>query len=547
MAAQADHGERLSADQLRLERDRFLAFAFAGGDLLLEVDGEGLIGYAAGAARHLTGQDGSALLGQFLADLVVPEERAALRQRVIELQRRGQIGPQRWSRHQDGLTFWLAGYRLADAPETLRLSLRLAPSDGAPADLPGPEAFEQHLLRRLEAGHPEEQLTLLDLSALAELGDRLGPDRLDALRADIGSSLKELAVDPQGAGWVADDTLGVVHGGALDPNEIEHSMRLLTNDADPTGEGVALARSTLELDTADLSAADAGQALLYAINRFAETKGADFDIRSLQDGLDSMVADTVVRMVEYRGTVKAESFDLAFQPIVDLRSHRVHHYEVLARLQDGRSPYEMVTFAEQLGVVAEFDLTVCRRALELLATHDASIAVAINLSGRSLDSELFSRALLALLDQHASVRGRLLFELTESAAIMQPAHVAKMVTELRRRGLAACLDDFGSGAAAFHYLRAFRFDYVKIDGEYVKSTDHRDQAILRGMVGLCRELGVKTVAEMVETPLQAERLARLRVDLGQGYFFGRPGALPNLKVNHDLAAGGHGSTTLGGS
>ncbi len=547
MAARADRSEHLSASQLRLERDRFLAFAFAGGDLLLEVNGEGLIGYTAGAARHLTGRDGGELLGRPLADLVVPEERGALQDRMIELQQRGQIGPERWSRQQDGRAMWLAGYRLADAPETLRLSLRLAPPDGTAADLPAPEEFEQHLLRRLDDSHPEEQLTLLDLSALSELGDRLEPDRLDALRADIGSSLKELTGDPEGAGWLADDTLGIVHGAALDPNEIEHSMQLLTSDADPTGEGVALVQSTLELDRADLSAADAGQALLYAINRFAETKGAEFDIRSLRDGLDSMVADTVVRMVEYRGTVKAESFDLAFQPIVDLRSHRIHHYEVLARLQDGRSPYEMVTFAEQLGMVAEFDLTVCRRVLELLAVSTDGVAVAINLSGRSLDSELFSRALLALLDQHPSVRGRLLFELTESAAIAQPAHVAKMVTELRRRGLAACLDDFGSGAAAFHYLRAFRFDYVKIDGEYVKSTDHRDQAILRGMVGLCRELGVKTVAEMVETPLQAERLARLRVDLGQGYHFGRPGSLPCPQLNHGLAADGHDSTALGGS
>ncbi len=95
---------------------------------------------------------------------------------------------------------------------------------------------------------------------------------------------------------------------------------------------------------------------------------------------------------------------------------------------------------------------------------------------------------------------------------------------LRADGHKICLDDFGAGAASFPYIQALEVDYVKIDGAYVKrmETHPRDRAILKAMVGLCRDLGVGTVAEMVETESQAKALVDLGVDYAQGYLFGRP-------------------------
>lgn len=518
-----------AATQLRGERDRFLGFAFAGGDLLLEVDGAGTIRYAAGAALCLTGRPAEALLGQDLSALVPAAERGALRRRLAALAERGRLPPWLLPIGPQGHQVWLAGHHAADRTAPLQLSLRLAPGGDLDPDLGLPDraAFERFLLERIERHPGGERLTLLDLGDLASLDGDLGPEQMRALRRELGATLQAEAVAPQAAGWLDVDTLGVVHGLDVDPAGIQARVRAVSEDAGAGQVDIADRSASLDLDLAGLSPADAGQALRYAINRFAESKGADFDIHSLREGLDAMVAETMARVVEYRGTVHSEAFDLAFQPIVDLRTRHVHHYELLARFDDGRSPFEMVTFAEQLGVVAEFDLMVSRRALDLLGEPAlAGAGLAVNLSGRSLESELFSRALLALLDQRAAPRGRLLFEVTESAAIQQPERVEKVLAALRRRGARICLDDFGSGAAAFHYLRAFRFDYIKIDGDYIRSTDQRDQAILRGMVALCRELGVKTVAEMVESPLQAERLRRLRVDFGQGYWFGRPGPLP---------------------
>ena len=240
-----------------------------------------------------------------------------------------------------------------------------------------------------------------------------------------------------------------------------------------------------------------------------------------------MVKETVKRVVEVRETVSNDDIELNFQPIVDLKTGAVHHYEVLSRLKNGQSPFDLVCFAEQVGLIADFDLMVCRRVVAMLDAYERrGMPLAVNLSARSMESRAFGQALIALLGRFPRMRGQLKFELTESAAITDPEPVDLLIRALRKRSYKVCLDDFGSGAAAFHYLRAFSFDYVKIDGMYVRSTGRRDHGILKGMAALCHELGVVSVAEMIETKVQADRLKRLGIDLGQGYFYGRP--LPSL-------------------
>jgi len=224
-----------------------------------------------------------------------------------------------------------------------------------------------------------------------------------------------------------------------------------------------------------------------------------------------------------------------FQPIVDLKTGQIHHYEVLSRLTNGKSPFDLVCFAEQVGLIADFDLMVCRRVVAMLDDRRRwrkPTPLAINLSARSMESRAFAEGLMTLLAKFPSMRGQIMFELTESAAITDPEPVANLIEKLRKRTYKVCLDDFGSGAAAFHYLRSFSFDYVKVDGLYVRSTGRRDQSILRGMAALCKELGVVSVAEMVESKTQADRLQRLGFDLGQGYHFGRPSPdLPDTAPN----------------
>ncbi len=507
-------------------RDRFIGFAFAGGDLLLETDLAGEIGYVAGAAQTITGQSDSDLLGQRLSNLVLPSLTDQVEQFLADLGKGARVPPCRIGfQGVGGHWIMLSGYRSDLHADVLLLSLRFDMSDYTDQrPLLKADIFKDQLLDRLQTADCNATLTMLDLSELETWSEEAAA----SCRREIGASLGSLSDNDSMAGWLADDVLGVVQNEELDLDALEDAIRTHSKVADPKGVGLNPKSAALSMDTTGLKSGDAAQAMLYAINRFAESQGDGFSIRSLREGFDLMVKETIERVVEVRDTVSNDDVELNFQPIVDLKTKAIHHYEVLSRLKDGQSPFELVSFAEQVGLIADFDLMVCRRVIAMLERRDGrEQALAINLSARSMESEAFGRALLTLLAKHAKVvRGQLMFELTESATITDPEPVANLIAALRKTSIRICLDDFGSGAAAFHYLRAFSFDYVKIDGMYIKSTHKRDHAILKGMAALCKELGVKSVAEMIETRNQAERLKRLGVDLGQGYLFGRPKPFP---------------------
>ncbi len=170
-------------------------------------------------------------------------------------------------------------------------------------------------------------------------------------------------------------------------------------------------------------------------------------------------------------------------------------------------------------MVAEFDMMVCRRVAELLADPGAGDAQDRRQRLRPLarvprPSPMRCSRCCASSRRSAAA---CCSSSTETAQVHDLGKVNRVLQELRRRGFQVCLDDFGSGAATFHYLRAFSVDFVKIDGSLVRSHDHRDHAVLRSVVALCQEIKVATIAEMVETTRQARWLARLRVTHGQGY------------------------------
>ena len=152
--------------------------------------------------------------------------------------------------------------------------------------------------------------------------------------------------------------------------------------------------------------------------------------------------------------------------------------------------------------------------------------IAVNVSGRSIEDPVFQRALLRLLGDNPQTRPYIMFELTESMALRDASATNEFIQKLRVAGHKVCLDDFGVGASAFEYLRAIEIDLVKIDGSYVKNAlaNRKSGHFLRAIVSLCRDLGVATVAEMVETEPHARFLIDAGLDYGQGYLFGKPAA-----------------------
>jgi EAL domain-containing protein (putative c-di-GMP-specific phosphodiesterase class I) len=268
-------------------------------------------------------------------------------------------------------------------------------------------------------------------------------------------------------------------------------------------------------------------------------------MRALRFALDSFIKDGATAAGQAFGSVLAQTnaqarafsqcvaekkFRLVFQPIVELATGELRHFEVLSRLgEDDASPASAIRMAEELDLIHELDISVADQSMrKLMAQGNSRLKLAVNLSARSLLRPGFVQALIGKTQNFPGLGSRLIFEITESAQIEDLEKANTHIQALRGRGFPVYLDDFGAGAAALSYLRALQVDTVKIDGQYVRDieTSGRADAVVRHLVELCGELEVTTVAEMVETQAAADVLQAIGVDYAQGYFFGRPTAEP---------------------
>ena len=228
-------------------------------------------------------------------------------------------------------------------------------------------------------------------------------------------------------------------------------------------------------------------------------------------------------------------FELFFQPIVPIGTNRdAHpHFELMLRLreEDGTlvQPIEFIPAAERYNVMPSIDRWVVERALGTLAHHrdgrvEPFFTLAINLSGTSLNDERFLEFLIAQLAIHDLTPGAICFEITETAAISNLANVVYFMRELKARGCLFSLDDFGSGLSSFTYLKTLPVDYLKIDGQFVQGVtrDAIDRSMVEAISQIGRSMGIKTVAERVESPEVLSELARLGVGFAQGFYIAAP-------------------------
>jgi EAL domain-containing protein (putative c-di-GMP-specific phosphodiesterase class I) len=270
---------------------------------------------------------------------------------------------------------------------------------------------------------------------------------------------------------------------------------------------------------------EAARTLAYAVRDFAAA-GDGATMPTLQQGLGAAVETVRARSDNWRRTIADGRFSLVAQPIVSLADREIHHHEVLARFPRGQQPFDTVRFAEEVGLIEEFDLAVCVKALAALEATPG-LALAVNLSGRSVQNAGFCETLRSLLRANRSRLGRLMFELTESHAVEQFEETAAFLGWLRSEGCSICLDDFGAGAATYHYLRHFNFDFVKIDGPFLRSaaSHPRDRVLVRSICALCHELDIGVIGEMIEDQTALDAAVALGIEYGQGRLFGAPSPL----------------------
>jgi len=220
------------------------------------------------------------------------------------------------------------------------------------------------------------------------------------------------------------------------------------------------------------------------------------------------------------------------QPIVDLTHNQVSQYELLLRLagESGATPLPPSAFlyvAERFGLIQSIDGWVIRKAVALLAEHarrGRQLTLHVNISAKSIGDPKFAAMTEAALAEAAIDPARLIFELTETAALANLEEAKIFAGRLRRVGCQFALDDFGAGFGSFSYLKYLPFDLLKIDGDFVRNfaAGPIDQLVVKAIVGIAQGMGKKTIAEFVENADVTRLLRDSGVDFGQGYHFGPP-------------------------
>jgi EAL domain-containing protein (putative c-di-GMP-specific phosphodiesterase class I) len=520
--------------RLSRERDRFVAFTFAAADVVVEIDASTKIVFAAGAASRLCGVSAEALVGTLVLDLFAPSERNMVRQLVASISRGGRFAPVSIEMAIAGApNAVIGGCCLPATPDVVHIVISgtgHAARRGS-ASLQNESDFVKRATVRLHdasdtADKPYE-MTLMSIDGLDALRERAGEGASTALPEALSRYIAGALSPDDIASEIGDGRYAVLHQSPIDTVWLSQTIEGLASSLDPTGKGISLRAARLEMEPEMLNEADTARALVHSLQRFAAEKAETFTITSLKDGFQDALKDTLTTIATVRGAVARGAFTLVYQPVVDLLTNKTHHVEALSRFNGDESPAKAIAVAESTGMIADFDLVVCERVIETLAQIDGDRPfVAVNLSGRSLESRVFCETLLRLFDDHPTTVKHVLIEVTESAIITETNSVAETIRQLRERGFKICLDDFGSGANGYNYLRSFPVDYVKIDGALVRSamTDRRDEIILGSIAHLCSDLGMKTIAEMIETDDVAIRMRRLGVTHAQGYFFGKPQA-----------------------
>jgi EAL domain-containing protein (putative c-di-GMP-specific phosphodiesterase class I) len=237
------------------------------------------------------------------------------------------------------------------------------------------------------------------------------------------------------------------------------------------------------------------------------------------------------------GIVAPFAFSMAFQPVIHLPSGATYAYEALVRGPAGESAASVLDRLTPATLYA-FDQNCRRKAIELasrLGLVEQGARLNINfIPGAVYEPAHCIRATLAAARRTDFPLERITFEVTEGERVPDTTHLRAIFQEYRRHGFRTALDDFGAAYAGLNLLAEFQPDILKLDRELVMGIDTSAarRAIVAGLTGICRVLGIDIVAEGVETRAECATLRALGLELMQGYLFARPGfeALPPVAL-----------------
>jgi EAL domain-containing protein (putative c-di-GMP-specific phosphodiesterase class I) len=284
---------------------------------------------------------------------------------------------------------------------------------------------------------------------------------------------------------------------------------------------------------------------MYSAKREGRSRYAYFTYSMQEDAQQRM---RLVR--DLHQALDANEFLIHFQPIVDLGTGRVRKAEALLRWNHPSrgfvSPVEFIPVAEDTGAINDIGAWVFKEATvhakRWQSLYDPGFQISVNKSPVQFHAESSSKDRCIEHLMNSGLPGNsIVIEITERLLLNADRGISDKLLVLRDAGVQVAIDDFGTGYSSLSYLKKFDIDYLKIDQSFVRNlaTDESDLALSEAIVVMAHKLGLKVIAEGVETEQQRDILCNIGCDFGQGYFFSRP--LPPDAFETYLMSGGQGA------
>jgi diguanylate cyclase (GGDEF)-like protein len=384
-------------------------------------------------------------------------------------------------------------------------------------------------------------IALIDLDRFKEVNDTLGHENGDQLLMLLAERLKLYIREDDTIARLGGDEFGVVltgvHG-AGEAAEVLGRLRAAVNQpVEINGLPLAMEASA-GFALAPEDGTDIGTLQQRADVAMYVAKRGHSGIARYRVEQDQYDAAKLSLIGELGAAIAEDQLLLHYQPKGDVHGATVIAVEALVRWQHPTRgllyPDAFLPAAEQTELIEDLTRWVLRRASLDLPQLDPTgqLAVAVNVSARSLGRAEFAADVLAALAEAGTDPARVILEITETALMADPARASRTLVELARAGLRISIDDFGAGHTSLGYLATLPITELKIDKGFVLSmlTDDRNTAIVRSVIELGHGLGFTVTAEGVETIEMLQQLTALRCDTVQGYLLARPGTSSELSA-----------------
>jgi diguanylate cyclase (GGDEF)-like protein/PAS domain S-box-containing protein len=542
----------------RLSEDRFRSLIQHSSDTTLVLGGDGVCTYVSPAITALLGLLPSEVVGTRPTELVHPEDQERVTVRLgselidpadnVLVQFRMLCHGGGWrdveavvSNQTDRPS--VNGYvvNIRDITERKEFEALLAhralhdPLTGLPNRQLILDRTEQMLARSRRSGQPVAAY-FIDLDHFKDANDSLGHEAGDRLLQAVGDRFVSMLRADDSVGRLGGDEFVVLAEGIsldLGPEPIAERIRetlrrpfVIPGYEDlPIKVTASIGIATGQRESAQELLRDADVALYLA-----KAKGRNTSVL-FESAMQTAAVDRLALRSDLDGAVAADQFFLLYQPIFDLADGGIRSAEALIRWQHPAqgviAPLDFIPVLEESGLIVEVGRWVLSQACTQAARWRAAghpLSVSVNVSMRQLESTSFVDHVTEALAVAGLAPDQLTLEITESSLMRDAESAVNRLRRLKELGVMIAIDDFGTGYSSLAYLRQFPVDVLKIDGSFVAELDGSPEraALVHTLVELGRILGLITLAEGIENPVQLRGLQAELCDRGQGYLVSPP-------------------------